>query len=159
MPGKLAILEERIQRLERDLEKIRPVPDVLRHEQQTFIDAQKLGEVERGRQMEQWEAAFIEQKRAIESQIVRMREFATQYEASQRALKSLEEFQGQILRDQKQVSELQRLAEERQRKELATWLAENEQRWKKELLRWEYATQEQQKATARSSTASRRSKE
>jgi DNA repair exonuclease SbcCD ATPase subunit len=149
VPGKLAILEERIQRLERDLEKIRPVPDVLRREQQTFIEAQKLGEVERGRQMEQWEAAFIEQKKAIESQIVRMREFAAQYEASQRALKSLEEFQGQILRGQKQVSELQRLAEERQRKELAAWQAENEQRWKKELLRWEYATQEQQKATAK----------
>ena len=149
VPGKLAILEERIQRLERDLEKIRPVPDVLRREQQTFIEAQKLGEVERGRRMEQWEAAFIEQKKAIESQIVRMREFAAQYEASQRALKSLEEFQGQILRGQKQVSELQRLAEERQRKELAAWQTENEQRWKKELLRWEYATQEQQKATAK----------
>ena len=149
VPGKLAILEERIQRLERDLEKIRPVPDVLRREQHTFIEAQKLGEVERGRRMEQWEAAFIEQKKAIESQIVRMREFAAQYEASQRALKSLEEFQGQILRGQKQVSELQRLAEERQRKELAAWQTENEQRWKKELLRWEYATQEQQKATAK----------
>jgi DNA repair exonuclease SbcCD ATPase subunit len=149
VPGKLAILEERIQRLERDLEKIRPVPDVLRREQQVFIEAQKLGEVERNRQMEQWEVAFIEQKKAIESQIVRMREFAAQYEASQRALRSLEEFQGQILRGQKQVSELQRLAEERQRKELAVWLAENEQRWKKELLRWEYATQEQQKATAK----------
>ena len=39
VPGKLAILEERIQRLERDLEKIKPVPDVLRHEQQAFIEA------------------------------------------------------------------------------------------------------------------------
>jgi DNA repair exonuclease SbcCD ATPase subunit len=149
VPGKVAILEERIQRLERDMEKIRPVPDVLRREQQVFIEAQKLGEVERGRQMEQWEVAFIEQKKAIESQIVRMREFAAQYEASQRALKSLEEFQGQTLRAQKQVSELQRLAEERQRKELTIWQTENEQRWKKELLRWDYATQEQQKTTAK----------
>jgi hypothetical protein len=149
VPGKIAILEERIQRLERDLEKIKPVPDVLRREQQVFIEAQKLGEVERGRQMEQWAEAFIEQKKAIESQIVRMREFGAQYEASQRALKSLEEFQGQILRDQKQVSELQRLAEERQRKELAVWQAENEQRWKKEVLRWDYATQEQQKVNVK----------
>jgi hypothetical protein len=49
------------------------------------------------------------------------------------------------LRDQKQVSELQRLAEERQRKELADWQGENEQRWKKESLRWDYSIQEQQK--------------
>ena len=67
-----------------------------------------------------------------------MREFEAQYEAAGRAIKALEEFQAQIVHDQKQVSELQRLAEERQRKELAEWQAENEQRWKKETLRWDY---------------------
>jgi len=46
---------------------------------------------------------------------------------------------------QKQVSELQRLAEERQRKELGEWQGENEQRWKKETLRWDYTIQEQAK--------------
>jgi hypothetical protein len=145
VPGRLAVLDERIQRLERDIDRVKPVPDILRREQQVFIEAQRLSEVERCRQMEQWEAEFGEQKKLIEGHGVRLREFAVQYEASQRALKSLDEFQATLVRDQKQVSELQRLAEERQRKELAAWQADNEQRWKKEILRWEYVNQEQLK--------------
>jgi phage/plasmid-associated DNA primase len=81
----------------------------------------------------------------IEKQGLRIREFDARYEAAGRALKAMEEFQAQIIHGQKQVSELQRLAEERQLKELAEWQAENEQRWKKEQLRWDYSIQEQQK--------------
>ena len=76
---------------------------------------------------------------------MRLRNFETRHEAVGRALKSLEEFRAEITHGQKQVSELQRLAEERQRKELAEWQAENEQRWKKESLRWDYVIQEQLK--------------
>ena len=145
VPGKLAFLEERQQRVERDVQRVQPIPDQIRREQQSFIESQKLSEAERCRQMEQWADAFIEQRKILEQQTVRLREFATQHEATQRALKGIEEFQVQISRDQKQVSELQRLAEERQRKEFSVWQAENEQRWKKEVLRWEYAVQEQLK--------------
>jgi len=81
----------------------------------------------------------------IEKQNLRIREFDARYESAGRAIKALEEFQAQIVHGQKQVSELQRLAEERQRKELGEWQGENEQRWKKETLRWEYTIQEQAK--------------
>jgi hypothetical protein len=145
LAAKSPALEERIGRLERELQKIQPISDQLRAEQQAFIEAQRVADVERTRQMAAWEAEFLQQRELIEKQVVRMREFAAQYEAAGRALKALEEFQATILRDQKQVSELQRLAEERQRKELAEWQAENEQRWKKETLRWDYNLQEQQK--------------
>lgn len=139
------ILEERISRLERDLQRIQPIPEQLRSEQQAFLETQRVAEVERTRQMTVWEAEFFQQRELIEKQVVRQREFAVQYEAAGRAMKALEEFQIQVNRGQKQVSELQRLAEERQRKELAEWQAENEQRWKKETLRWDYTIQEQAK--------------
>jgi len=121
------------------------LPDQLRREQQTFIEAQKVSEAERARQMAQWMDEFAQQRDLIEKQTARLRDFNAQYEAAGRAIKALEDFQVQMTRDQKQVAELQRLSEERQRKELAEWQAENEQRWKKELLRSEYANQEQQK--------------
>ena len=143
--SRLPLLEERMARLERELQRIQPIPDQLRQEQQTFIQAQKVSEVDRARQMAQWEQDFTAQRELIEKQTVRMREFATQYEAAGRALKALEEFQAQMLRDQRQASELQRLAEERQRKELTEWQGENEQRWKKETLRWDFALGEQAK--------------
>lgn len=143
--AKPPVLEERINRLERDLQKIQPIPEQLRTEQQAFLEGQRVADVERTRQMTVWEAEFLQQREQIEKQAVRMREFAAQYEAAGRAIKTLEEFQAVMIRDQRQISELQRLAEERQRKELAEWQAENEQRWKKETLRWDYTLQEQQK--------------
>jgi hypothetical protein len=143
--AKPPVLEERISRLERDLQKIQPIPEQLRTDQQAFLETQRVADVERSRQMTVWETEFLQQRELIEKQAVRMREFSAQYEAAGRAIKTLEEFQAAMIRDQRQVSELQRLAEERQRKELAEWQAENEQRWKKETLRWDYSFQEQQK--------------
>lgn len=143
--AKSLVFEERIARLERDLQKIQPIPEQLRTEQEAFLEAQRVADVERARQMTAWEAEFLQQRELIEKQVVRMREFTAQYEAAGRAIKTLEEFQAAMIRDQRQVGELQRLAEERQRKELAEWQAENEQRWKKETLRWDYSAQEQQK--------------
>jgi hypothetical protein len=149
LASKAAMVEERIQRLEMELQRIQPIPDQMRQEQQTFIEAQKLADTERARQMAAWAEEFARQGDLIEKQVARQREFETRYEAAGRALKGLEEFQGQLTRDQKQVAELQRLAEERQRKELAEWQTENEQRWKKESLRWDYTIQEQQKVNHR----------
>jgi len=138
-------LEERLQRLEKDLQRIQPIPEQLQQDQKSFIEGQKLTGVERDRQMGIWEQEFAEQKTLIEKQTVRLREFEARYDQAARALKGIEEFQALVVRDQKQVAELQRLAEERQRKELTDWQGENEQRWKKESLRWDYLIQEQQK--------------
>lgn len=139
------VLEERLQRLEKDLKRIQPIPEQLQQDQKSFIETQKLAGVERDRQMGIWEQEFAEQKTLIEKQVVKLREFEARYEQAARALKGIEEFQTLVVRDQKQVAELQRLAEERQRKELTDWQGENEQRWKKESLRWDYLIQEQQK--------------
>jgi len=149
LAGKLPLLEEHLQRLDREVRRIQPVAEQLRQEQKNFVEAQKLSEVERVRQMGQWEEEFAQQQVVIEKQTERLREFNAQYEAAGRAVKALEEFQAQVIREQKQLTELQRLGEERQRKELAEWQAENEQRWKKEMLRWEYAQQEQAKVNQR----------
>jgi hypothetical protein len=142
---KASMVEERLQRVELEFQHLEPIPDLMRQEQQAFIEAQRLSDSERSRQLGDWSEEFIRQQELIGKQVARQRDFESRYDAAGHALKALEEFQGQIARDQRQVAELQRLAEERQRKELAGWQAENEQRWKKETLRWDYAIQEQQK--------------
>lgn len=152
LESNLPLAEERIQRLEKDIQSIRPIPDQIRQEQQAFIEAQKVADADRSRQMMQWGEEFTQQKELIEKQVVQIREFGARYETAGRALKALEDFQAQITRGQKEIAELQRLAEERQRKELAEWQADNERHWKKELLRWDYATQEQQKINQKTAT-------
>lgn len=145
LTNRFPLVEERVQRLDKEYLRIQPIPDQLRQDQQTFIEGQKLAEAERQRQMGQWEAEFAAQREQIEKQAAKQRDFDARYEAAGRALKALEEFKAQIIHGQKQTGELQRLAEERQRKELADWQGENEQRWKKETLRWDYTIQEQLK--------------
>ena len=145
MTSRLPLLEELIQRVDREFKTIQPIPEQLRHEQQTFIEQMKVSDSARIHQMADWEETIIQQQEMIAKHNQRLQVFAAQYEAAGRAIKQLEVFQEEISRGQKQVSELQRLAEERQRKELADWQTENEQRWKKEMLRWEYAQQEQYK--------------
>jgi hypothetical protein len=142
---KASMVEERLQRLEMELQRMQPMPDQMRQEQQAFFEAQKLADSERARQLNEWSEEFAHQRDLMEKHVARQRDFEKRFEAAGHALKALEEFQGTLVRDQKQVAELQRLAEERQRKELAEWQAENEQRWKKESLRWDYTIQEQQK--------------
>lgn len=149
LSGRMPTFEERIQRLEKALQRIQPIPEQLREQQQTFMDAQRLVDVDRERQMVLWEQDLAQQKELMEKHSAKMRLFEARYEAADRALKALDDFQTQLIRDQKQLAELQRLAEERQRKELADAHAENEQRWKKEAVRWEYALQEQQKVNGR----------
>jgi hypothetical protein len=143
--SRFPLLEERLQRLDKELTRIQPISDQLRQDQQIFLEAQRISDAERTRQLSQWQQEFAGQREVIEKQNQRLRDFDQRYEAAGRALKALEEFQSAVVKDQKQLSELQRLAEERQRKELAEWQGENEQRWKKETLRWEYQAQEQQK--------------
>ena len=60
-------------------------------------------------------------------------------------MESVERFQEVIRREQTQVTELQRLAEERQKRQFEQWNEENEKRWRKELLRWDHQWGEQGK--------------
>ena len=145
LASRFALVEEKLPKVEREIQRLQPVPDVLRNEQSAFMESQRVVDANRDRQMAVWSEVFAEQKQVLEKQNERLREFQSGFEASGRALAGLEEFRQLITREQKQVSELQRLAEERQRKELAEFVGENEQRWKKETLQWEYNLQEQQK--------------
>jgi chromosome segregation ATPase len=141
--GRLPSLEEGLQKVERATSMIQPLAAELKRNQDQFIEATKLAEVERRRQMNQWAEDFTTQRELIERQNKQIQQFAEQYEAAKQALAALAKFEEQIRRDQNQVAELQRLGEERQRKELLDWQADDEKRWKKHDLEWEHERQEQ----------------
>ena len=66
-----------------------------------------------------------------------MREFNGQYQRVNAALASLEEMGERLQREQHESSELQRLAEERQRARTEEWEALSEKRWQREKLLWD----------------------
>lgn len=143
--SKLQVLEADIQRLDRQLVELQPIPRQLQEQVAAFIEEQKLKDVERERTLTRWREEFEEQRELIARHGQRLLEFNSHIEESRRILTNLEGFQESIRSEQHQVAELQRLAEERQRKELEEFLAEDEKRWKKQMLAWEHRWAEQQK--------------
>ena len=143
--GKLPALEASIQRVERGVAAVQPVPDQMRNEVASFVESQKLLDVERSRQLANWQQEFEQQRDMMAEQQKRIQGFDTHINDSKRILQSLQGFEESIRREQHQVAELQRLAEERQRKELDAFLAEDEKRWKKQTLEWDHRWAEQDK--------------
>jgi hypothetical protein len=143
--GKLPLLEAGIQRVERGVAAVQPVPDQMRNQVASFVESQKLLDVERDRQLVSWKQEFEQQRELIVEQQKRIQGFDTHINDSKRILQSLQGFEESIRREQHQVAELQRLAEERQRKELDVFLAEDEKRWKKQTLEWDHRWSEQEK--------------
>ena len=143
--GKLQLLESNQQRIERGLAVIQPIPAQIREEVTSFVESTKLKDVERDRQMARWHEEMEQQRVGIELQHKKLQEFDTHIADAKRVSVSLQGFEESIRREQHQVAELQRLAEERQRKELDDFTAEDEKRWKKQILEWDGRWAEQQK--------------
>ena len=143
--GKLQLLESNQQRIERGLAVIQPIPAQIREEVTSFVESTKLKDVERDRQMARWHEEMEQQRVGIELQHKKLQEFDTHIADAKRVSVSLQGFEESIRREQHQVAQLQRLAEERQRKELDDFTAEDEKRWKKQILEWDGRWVEQQK--------------
>jgi hypothetical protein len=75
----------------------------------------------------------------------KMQTFSETFREDRQVVEGVERFQEQIRREQAQVAELQRLGEERQKRQLEQWQEDNEKRWRKELLRWDHQWSEQAK--------------
>jgi hypothetical protein len=138
-------VEDVIQRQERDAGEIKTVVSQIRSTQREFIDGQLLETEQLKRRTAEWiETLEVEIKR-IEDFGAQLQGFAEAFQEDRQIIASVERFQERINREQTQVAELQRLAEERQKRQLEQWQEENEKRWRKELLRWDHQWAEQMK--------------
>ena len=143
--SRVQMLEDAVQRQERDSGELKELVSQLKTSQREFIEKQLLETEHFKRQMGEWDerVAFFEKK--FTDFTARMEQFSSSFREDRQVVESVERFQEGIKREQAQVTELQRLAEERQRRQLEEWQEENEKRWRKELLRWEHQWGEQAK--------------
>jgi hypothetical protein len=137
--------EDVLQRQERDSNELKALVSQLRTEQREFIEGQLLEAEQRKREMAEWIEALEAQAKKMEGFTARIQEFTESFREDRNVVESIERFQEQIRRDQTQVAELQRLGEDRQKRQLEEWQEENEKRWRKELLGWEHQWAEQGK--------------
>ncbi len=147
--SKLQLLEQKQQKAETQISVLPAIVDDMKRGQEQFVESLKLADADRQRQMRDWHSTFDENQKTIEEHSNRLKVFAGVYEEMKRSIASNEKFQVRLQQDQNQVSELQRLAEERQKKEMENYLADNEKRWKKQILEWQFRWDQQDKLNIR----------
>jgi chromosome segregation ATPase len=146
--SRLQMLEDTGQRHEREVGEMKELVSHLRASQRDFVEKQLLEAEHLKREMADWIEALEVWTKRTEEFAARMQEFSESFREDRQVVESIERFQQTIRREQTQVSELQRLAEERQKRQLEQWNEENEKRWRKELLRWDHQWGEQAKRNA-----------
>ncbi|MEM7130977.1 MAG: hypothetical protein AAF702_31940 [Chloroflexota bacterium] len=143
--GRVAVFDESIRKITVAQEKIPPQVEILRDEQQKFMERIRSALVEREQTINRWQEVIDEQKTIIGQTYERIQSFTQQIEGSRRAVQEMREFKDVILREQSQVQELQRLAEERIRREMDEFREEYDKRRRRDELRREHLWSEQEK--------------
>lgn len=143
--GRLPLLEEGIRRNGAEYEKLPPQVDELREKQASFMEKMRAMVVDREQVLTRWQETIEEQKSIVNQAYERVQSFAQQIDVSRRAVNEMQEFKDMILREQAQVQELQRLAEERIRREMDEFREDFEKKRRKAELRQEHLWSEQDK--------------
>ena len=143
--SRLQMIEDVTRRQERDTGELKEIVSQLRTDQRDFVEKQLLEIEHLKRQMAEWVETLGTYTKQMDRFAAQMQEFNEAFRQDRQVVESVERFQEMIRREQSQVAELQRLAEDRQKRQLEQWSEENEKRWRKELLRWEHQWGEQAK--------------
>jgi chromosome segregation ATPase len=143
--GRIPLLDELIRKTGLEYEKLPPQIEQLREEQVKFMERTRVMVVEREQVLTRWQETIEEQKTLVQQSYERVQNFAQQIEVARRAVNEMQEFKDLILREQGQVTELQRLAEERIRREMDEFREDYEKKRRKIELRQEHLWSEQDK--------------
>ena len=146
--NKLQALEYKLQKVQGTIDPIPETIENLKRTQAQFVESLKLADADRQRQMGEWQQNLDAQFKLIEDQRERFAEMLGLKDEIHRTLVDLEKFRETLQREQEQVATLQRLAEERMKKEMEVFSADNEKRWKKQLLEWQYRWDHQDQINA-----------
>lgn len=139
--GQSELLNTNLRKLEARLNELVAVEAERRDAMAAFLDKQALTQVERDRIWKEWAARFemIEQQAIeIEAQLLSI---DTTHRETKRAQSALEELSQRVERRMNEITELQRLAEDRFRQEWVAFKADDQKRWTNYTL-----TQEEQRS-------------
>jgi len=144
--AKAQLLEDGLRKAEQQVAALQGARDTLRVEQRDFMEEQRVAEQQRKRQLDDWAKELAQYQKKIAEFSTTMQVYKDFYDKNRHALESLETLQTHLSQRQAELSEMQRLSDERTKKQLQEWREENEKRWKQGALETEYAWNEQQRS-------------
>lgn len=143
--SKIPFLEEWAQRSAEQIDELKRFEDQMDQWRTGFIEEIRQGEQHRDRRLTDWEKVLEEHADIIDQWRETLRRYETSHQDSRRALGEVQELAQHLERDQAEVAEQQRLADERLQRELEAWQQENEKRWRLFLKKRDYDWEQQQK--------------
>lgn len=143
--GRVAVIEEAARRVSVEQEKFPPLVQKVKDEQEKFMERVRVALAENTQNISRWQEVLDQQKVTIAKAYERIQSYTQQVETSRRVVQEMQEFKDLILREQSQVQELQRLSEERVRREMDEFREEYDKRQRKDELRQEHLWSEQDK--------------
>ena len=141
--GQTEVLSSGLRKVETRLNELVTVEVERRETMQAFLDKQALSQVERERVWKDWQSRFeVIEKQATDTE-KQMVMLETTHREAKRAQVVLEELNQRVERRINEITEVQRLAEDRFRQEWVTFKADDQKRWTSYTL-----TQEEQRNEA-----------
>jgi hypothetical protein len=142
-PPKIGLLEERVRKMEQRVEGLHTVHEEVRKAQARFGEIQELRDQDRKRQMELWQVGLDQQQKSVADYGKQMQRYNEFYEQNRQALAGLEKLQTHLLQRQAETAEIQRVEEERLKKQIEEWKAEYERLFKHQALEIDHSWAEQ----------------
>jgi chromosome segregation ATPase len=121
------LLEQAIQAKNKEIDK---AADLL-VQQSELIESQRVSEFRWERQIGEWAKIVDELKQETAGMTAQTIQLRDQHQLVRRALADLEPFRDRIERRQNEMSEMQRLAEDRQKRVMETWQSDREKEWER----------------------------
>lgn len=127
--GKLDVTADSLRKVENRVAEISTVEVERREAYNQFVEKQTLAQVERDRKWAEWQTRFeIIEKQAMEFE-TRVQELHTTQRDVRRAQELVEDVAERVERRINEITEVQRLAEDRFRQEWTTFKADDQKRW------------------------------
>lgn len=127
--GQTEVLNSNFRKIETRLNELLTVEEERREAQASFMDKQALIQVERDRVWKEWQARFETiEKQAAEVE-VQLQNMDATHRVVKRSTESLEGLTERVERRINELTEMQRLSEERFRQEWVTFKADDQKRW------------------------------
>lgn len=140
--GKTALLEENLQRMPPRIEEI-----IRRtQEQDKVFEELRLNDFRRTQEIKVFTEEINKAIAPIPDHVAGYQRTQEVAMAVQRSLEEIKGFQGRIEGRQAEVAEMQRIAEDRMKKQVEEWQADQEKRWKRQTLTWFEQWQEHDRA-------------
>lgn len=131
LSGKIELVDDISRKNEQRVTVLSSYREDLSKQQSLLIEDVRLKDAQRERQLQEWQVELSRFEEEMAKQRKILERFARRHDEVQQQLIGIDSYKQTLNREQQQVTQLQRLSEERQQRELAEWVESNEQRWTK----------------------------